>query len=129
MKNLVPYLLFTGQCREAMNFYKDCFDGEITIMQTCGEAPVEFPKEASDMIFNSEMKAEGVVIKASDNPVNHGKTIDETSFANFVFFSDQAEFESVGAKLSEGGSVTMRDEGHFLMLKDKFGFSWMLTRS
>ncbi|NNE98303.1 MAG: VOC family protein [Pyrinomonadaceae bacterium] len=127
MKTLTPYLMFTGKCREAMEFYRDCLDGEITIMQTCGEATIDFPEEASEMIFNSEMKAEGVCIKASDNPANHGKEINESNFSLFVHFSEQAEFESVGEKLAEGGSITMQDDGHFLMLQDKFGFSWMLT--
>ena len=127
MKTLAPYLLFTGQCREAMNFYADCLGGEITIMQTCGEAPIDFPKEAREMIFNSEMKADGVCIKASDNPMTHGQPIDATQFSLFVHFSDADEYKNVGEKLAEGGEITMKDDGHFFMFKDKFGFSWMLT--
>ena len=31
MAALTPYLLFDGHCREAMEFYKSCFGGELTV--------------------------------------------------------------------------------------------------
>ena len=30
MTTLTPYLLFDGDCKQAMEFYKSCFDGELT---------------------------------------------------------------------------------------------------
>jgi len=36
--NLNPYLNFDNNCREAMNFYKDCLGGEL-FFQTVGEMP------------------------------------------------------------------------------------------
>ena len=30
MTTLTPYLLFEGKCRQAMDFYQACFDGELT---------------------------------------------------------------------------------------------------
>ena len=33
MTTLTPYLLFEGQCYEAMEFYKTCFDGELTVVK------------------------------------------------------------------------------------------------
>ncbi len=127
MKTLVPYLMFTGKCREAMEFYARCLGGEITIMQTCGESPIDFPPEAADKIFNSEVRAEGVCIKASDNPAKDGQAIVEPPFSLFVSFTDASEYASVGNKLAEGGHVTMDHDGAFMMLTDKFGYSWMLT--
>lgn len=30
--DIAPYLMFNGQCRDAMNFYNSCFEGELQIM-------------------------------------------------------------------------------------------------
>ena len=38
MAQLNPYLNFDRNCREAMNFYKDCLGGEL-FLQTVGEMP------------------------------------------------------------------------------------------
>jgi uncharacterized glyoxalase superfamily protein PhnB len=38
MKPLTPYLFFNGNCREALNFYKDCFGGQLELM-TYADAP------------------------------------------------------------------------------------------
>lgn len=32
MTQLIPYLFFNGQCREAMQFYQSVFGGELSIM-------------------------------------------------------------------------------------------------
>ena len=37
MKTLTPYLLFAGNCREAINYYREVLNGEITQIQTFGE--------------------------------------------------------------------------------------------
>jgi hypothetical protein len=31
--NLTPYILFDGNCHQAMEFYKSCFGGELTSMK------------------------------------------------------------------------------------------------
>ena len=31
MLNLTPFLLFDGDCAEAMAFYQSCFSGELTL--------------------------------------------------------------------------------------------------
>ncbi|GAB5527704.1 MAG: hypothetical protein Roseis2KO_55760 [Roseivirga sp.] len=67
MQASVPYLVFPGKCREAMSFYTRLFKATITTMQTFGESPMEAPAESTDLIFNSELRAGDLVIKASDN--------------------------------------------------------------
>jgi PhnB protein len=41
---LNPYLAFNGNCNEAMTFYKEALDGELSI-QTFGDSPMEVPPE------------------------------------------------------------------------------------
>ena len=68
MQPIRPNLFFNGNCREAINFFKNCLDGEIEIIQTNGESPIEFPAEPSERIFYSELVADEARIMASDVP-------------------------------------------------------------
>ena len=51
MKKLNPYLMFSGNCKEAMTFYKECLDGEIVSMETFENSPVDVPNECSHFRF------------------------------------------------------------------------------
>ena len=35
MKSLTPYLMFKGNAREAMEFYKSCFGGTLEVKNLC----------------------------------------------------------------------------------------------
>ena len=37
---LFPYLGFPGNCEEALNFYKEVFNGEIVQLSRYGESPM-----------------------------------------------------------------------------------------
>ena len=125
IKQVKPYLMFPGTCRQALEFYKNCFNGEIVMMQTFEESPVDVPEEFKNRIFNSEFRADNLCFMASDDlPGNEVKI--GSNFALFVIFSDKIEKEKVFNKLSEGGKVLFPMEENFGMLVDKFGIQWML---
>lgn len=126
MKKLNPYLIFDGNCREVMNFYKECLSGQINKMQTYGESPIKMPDEASDRIFDSELQADEVIIKASDNMPNAITDVGK-NFALFVKFSDGEEQTKVFEALSVGGNITFPLENGFGMVSDKYGIQWMLA--
>ena len=126
MKKLNPYLIFDGNCREAMNFYKECLNGEINKMQTYSESPIQMPDEASERIFDSEIQAEDVSIKASDNMPNATTEVGK-NFSLFIAFSDGEEMKTVFGKLADGGDITFPLDENFGMLTDKFGIQWMLA--
>ena len=127
MKSLNPYVMFSGNCREALTFYKECLDGEIVSMQTFAESPIPVPDDAKDRIFNSEFRAGDAFFMASDDLPSHQVT-KGTNVALFVAFSDSAEQESVFGKLSDGGKVLFPLANGFGMLADKYGIQWMLAR-
>ena len=126
MKKLNPYLMFSGNCKEALTFYKACLDGEIVSMQTFADSPVDVPDEHKHRIFNAEFRAENVFFMASDDLPNH-QVSRGSNFALFVIFSKKEEQEKVFSKLSDGGKVTFPLENGFGMLTDKFGIQWMLA--
>lgn len=132
MKKLINYLIFKGNCLEAITFYESCLDGEITNKVTFENSPLatQIDEKYKDLIFDSEVTASGVIIKASDSfPENN--IIIGTNFSMFITFDDQIEYEDVFSRLAENGKILMpiskSSEGNkFGMLKDKFEIQWML---
>ena len=126
MKQLNPYLMFPGTCREALEFYASCLGGEITKMQTVGESPMDMPGAFQDRIFDAAMQAEGVLIRASDDQPGHEVTAG-SNFALFVMFDDSAEQQQVFDKLAEGGRILFPLANGFGMVADKYQIQWMLA--
>ncbi len=52
-----PFLLFDGNCAEAMKFYQSCFGGELTLTKT-GDTPMKdmFPPAKHNKIINAHLK-------------------------------------------------------------------------
>lgn len=129
---LTTYLTFGTNCREAMNFYKGIFGGELQIM-TMGEAPDsdKQPPEAKDLVMHAYLKAPGFELMASDSMMGqtpkNGDSVTLTLGAN-----SNEEAEKLFSALSAGGKVTMPLEETFWahrfgMLTDKYGFPWMVS--
>ena len=126
MKDLAPYLTFPGNCREAMTFYADCLGGQIVTLQTYAESPLDTPDEYADQLFNSELRAEEVCIRASDCLPPY-ETEPGSNFSLFVSFSDRSEQEKVYQQLAEGGEIIMPLDDAFGMVQDRFEIRWMVA--
>jgi PhnB protein len=136
MKPLTPYLFFAGNAREAMDFYKDCFGGALEVM-TYADAPEDAcpggtkpTDETRDKVMHACLTTGDLILMASDNPMGAPMAGDNISIS--IQPKDIPETERLFNALSEGGEVTMplADTfwgAHFGMLKDKFGFHWMLN--
>jgi PhnB protein len=131
MKQLSPYLSFTGNCREAMNFYKDCLGGELAL-QTVEGSPIEShcPVGMKHHIVHSTLTKDGHVIMASD--LAKEKLADGNTVQLCINCSSEEEINSLFAKLAEGGKITeplgvMFWGGTFGALTDKFGKHWMFN--
>lgn len=130
-KGLSPYLCFNGNCREAMEFYRDSIGGKILSLQTFGDAPMDSTPEQKNLVMHSEFKADAVYFMASDampgQPVTSGSNV--TLSINFTKLAEQ---EAVFSKLSAGGTIIMPLQetfwgAKFGMFTDKFGIQWMLN--
>ena len=127
MATLIPYLVFSGNCKEALEFYATVFHGEIISIQTFGEAPMGFPESSKGRIFDSEFKAENIHFKASDDLPPNQTVTKGTNFSLFVSFSDAKFKKKAFQKLSKEGSILFSLDENFGMLKDKYGMQWMFT--
>ncbi len=129
---LTTYLTFGTNCREAMNFYKGIFGGELQIM-TMGDAPDsdKQPPEAKDLVMHAYLKTPGFEIMASDSMMGQTpKNGDSVTLALGATSNEEAE--KLFNALSAGGKVTMPLEETFWahrfgMLTDKYGFPWMIS--
>lgn len=128
MKSIRPYLIFNGDCREALDFYADCLGGTIALLDTFAESPLKIADEYGDLIYNSLLIADGIEIMASDTvpeyPVEVGKNV-----VLFVEFETSTDLERSFEALKDGGIVLMEIEDQFGMLEDRYGIRWMLNVS
>lgn len=115
---LTPYLLFDGNCRQAMEFYNSCFGGQMTSTTT-----------PDGRILNAHLESDTVDISASDwlradRTAVHGNTV--CLYLNGGNFED---LNNTFQKLSAGAEVTdplqQQFFGMYGALNDKFGVRWM----
>jgi PhnB protein len=127
---LNPYIGFDGTAREAMDFYKEVFGGELTV-NTFGEFGSQGTPDA-DKIMHSQLETDrGFTLMASDTPSG----MERTSGDNITISlsgEDGGELRGYWEKLSHGGNVTMPLEkqmwgDEFGMCIDRFGIPWMVN--
>jgi len=127
MKNtLIPYLVFHGNCEEALNFYAKVFDGKINAKTTFGASPMNVSSEFENRIFNADFEAGGIQFKASDDLPDHPVT-QGSSISLFVTFKDREERENSFNQITEAGKVLFPLDDGFGMAVDKFGVQWMMV--
>jgi PhnB protein len=130
MAKLNPYLTFNGNCKEAMTFYKEIFEGELSLM-TGGESPAasQMPAQFHNLILHASLKTDEFEIMATDmapGDFNEGNAVHLA-----LICKTEAQIHSHFGKLSAGGKVGQPINqtffGLFGVLADKFGKNWMLT--
>lgn len=133
MLRTTPFLLFDGNCNEAMKFYHKCLGGELTLTKL-GDTPMKnmFPKEKWERLINANLKSGGIEISATDwmaSPEFEPKQ--GNTFAIFVIGGKYEELRVVFDKLAEGAEKDRFQELHDMpfgtygQLYDKFGIQWI----
>ena len=131
--NLEPYIFFNGDCREAMEFYKSVFGGEL-FFQDMSDVPGGAPKMegvTDNMVMHASLKGGEVALMASDSPKASPQAKKVTlSLAG----TDDPKMRQIFDALADGGKVTtpLRKEfwgDIFGSFTDKFGVDWMMNIS
>lgn len=129
---LDPYLIFNGDCEEALKFYEQVLGGKTEgLMKFSGSPAAEHaPPEWGDKVLHATIKIEGNVLMASDAPPGHYAKPQGISVA--IGLNDSEKGERIFNALSEGGTVTMPFEKTFWasgfgMCTDRFGIPWMVN--
>jgi PhnB protein len=131
MTQINSYLSFSGNCREAMTFYKDCLGGELTF-QKIGESPMadKMPHQMKDCILHATLIKEALVIMGSDMVADKG-LVNGNAVSLMLNCSSEEEIKKSYASLSAGGEATHPLENTFWGalfgdLTDKYGNHWLL---
>jgi PhnB protein len=127
---LNPYISFDNSARQAMEFYRDVFGGDLT-MNTFGEFGQADSPDA-DKIMHSQLETDsGFTLMASDTPAGMQRNPCDTITVS-LSGDDADSLRGYWEKLSDGGTVTMPLEkqmwgDEFGMCTDKFGVPWMVN--
>lgn len=128
---LNPYLSFRDTARQAIEFYKSVFGGEVTINTFAELQGSEDPAE-QDKVMHSMLTADnGFVLMASDTP-NSMEYTQGNNISISLSGDDEAELRGYWEKLAEDGTISLPLEkapwgDSFGMCVDRFGVSWMVN--
>jgi predicted 3-demethylubiquinone-9 3-methyltransferase (glyoxalase superfamily) len=120
--HLVPFLMFEGQAREALELYVSAFDdAEVVEAQRFDDGTIE-----TAFLRIGEQR-----IRLFDSPVEHAFGF-TPAVSLFVEFDTPEEVDAAFARLAEGGGVLMPLDAYpfsprFAWINDRFGVSWQLS--
>ncbi|WP_033443659.1 VOC family protein [Saccharothrix sp. NRRL B-16314] len=143
--NAVAHLNFHGQAREALEFYRSVFGGQVTVV-AYGDLgmPAEAPG-AKNVVFGEVVAENGFRVMAYDVPGadeplaagepttrrEHGTTITKEPFFLSVRGESVDEVAPLWERLADGATV-IEEFGPaqwapaFGMLADRFGITWIV---
>jgi PhnB protein len=126
-----PYIAFPGNCREAIEFYKDALGAEVLFTQTVGESPMPEMGPAQN-IMHCTMKVGESILMMSDDMSPEGPSATPGIISLTVALNDPVKAAAIFARLADGGAVMMPLEKTywaeaFGMLADRFGIRWMIN--
>lgn len=132
---LNSYIHLLDGTREAMEFYKSVFGGEV-YADTFGKyesADMPVDPEDRDKIMHAYLKGDnGIELMASDTPSSMGAPDTGSQMGLALNGDDEELLRNYFEKLSVGGQVTVSLGpapwgDTFGMLVDKFGIEWMVA--
>lgn len=128
---LTPYLMFDGECREAMGFYRDIFGGELQL-QSYGEVDPSAGAELKDRVMHSSLRGGQADLMAGDTPERGSLGAGKVQLT--LSGTDEQTLRSMFESLGKGGKVGVPLERQmwgdlFGSLKDRYGIDWMVNIS
>ena len=127
-QTVFPFLMFTGQAEQAMNFYTSLVPNSRIVdikRYTAGGAG------AKGTVMRARFVVGEQTVICTDSPITHNFTF-TPSFSLFVSCESEEQIQKLSAGLAAGGKVLM-PLGHygfsrkFTWLNDRYGVSWQLN--
>ena len=128
--HLTPFLLFDGNCADAMAFYRSCLGGELTITRL-GDTPMKHqaPPAQHHKVVHAHLQSGALELSATDwlHPTRSfrpGNTV-----ALYVQ-GGSSELREIFDRLSDGADPDLRDDlrempfGLYGHLADRYGVHW-----
>lgn len=131
--NLNPYLGFRDNAKEAMEFYRSVFGGELDLSSFADMHASEDPAEQDKIMHSQLTTPSGFTLMAADTPNVMPYTPGDNYSVSLSGGPDEhAELRGYWDKLADGGTVTAPlDQAPwgdtFGMCTDRFGVSWLVN--
>ena len=131
IEKITPYLYFDGNAKDALEFYKELFGGEIIGIQTFGEADYPTPPGAEDRVMHAQLKKGGISFMFSDFFPGETAEVGNNLSLTLEFESDE-EIQRYYDALVKKGTAQMELQDTFWGAKyarvtDAFGITWDLN--
>jgi len=129
---LITTVHFSGNCNEAISFYKEALGAEVKEIAYFKDAPEDSGLEPGslppDFVMHSFLSIEGALLSMTDGSET------KPSGTNFTFLLTKDTTDEVSAlfhKLLEGGTVVQELAPVFWaslygMVEDRFGVTWQI---
>jgi PhnB protein len=130
---ITPYIIFSGNCEEALEFYEKAIGGQIKDLMRFEGSPAENMSSDKQKVMHSHFVVDGnLLFMASDNGTGGSEGANGGLVHLSLNFTDAGRIQQVFAALSDGGRVTMPLQDTFWgatfgMLTDQFGVNWMFN--
>jgi PhnB protein len=127
---LNPYIAFSDDARQALEFYRGVFGGELSL-STFGEAGAADGPDADKVMHGQLETPAGYTLMAADTPTGMDRTVG-TNVSISLSGDDGDDLRGWFAALAEGGTVSVPLEkqmwgDEFGMCVDRFGVAWMVN--
>jgi PhnB protein len=129
--NLTPFLLFDGNCADAMAFYQTCLGGELTVTKV-GDTPMkdQLPPEQHAKVAYAHLQSGPLEFSATDwqHPTRRPKP--GNTVAIYLNGATYGQLREIFDKLSVGADPELLDDlrdlpfGTYGHLADKYGVHW-----
>jgi PhnB protein len=139
MLRTTPFILFDGNCAEAMTFYQNCLGGQLTLLKL-GDTPMkaQFPAEKHNRIIYAQLKNSEIDFSATDwmaSPKLEPKQ--GNTFSIYITGQTYDELKIAFDKLSVGADKDTRtfielnntSFGIYGQFTDKYKVSWIFRGS
>lgn len=128
---VVPHLNLRGDARAALEFYREVFGGELTIVSYQDAENVQNPAEATQVMWGQVAAENGFRVMAYDVPSRLPWSAGESPFFVSLRGETTEEITAFWEKLSDRATV-LHPLGPaqwapvYGMLKDRFGITWVV---
>ncbi len=135
MLHTAPFLLFNGNCAEAMGFYQSCLGGELTLIKV-RDTPMkaQFPEAKHDRIIYARLKNDQIDFSATDWMASPRlEPIQGNTFSIYLTGKTYDELKPVFDKLAVGADKDTRTFmelnhlpiGVYGQFTDRYTVSWI----
>ena len=129
------YLIFNGNCAEALDVYKNAFGAKVTELQRFGDMPqssgMPVAEAQKDLVLHAKIVIDGGELMCADG-MKSTKSGDSMYVTVTVASPDADYVQKAWDALKEDGMIYMELSPTFFAdlhgsLRDKYGVNWMFT--